>query len=104
MPRRHAAAMHVGGRAEASCDEAFVKLIAERDQVAMRSLFARHRVSQYRWLLRWRFKSADGQADLSVYSLSNEAGETPATYLRVLRWTTPGLLDRSLPSRRSATE
>jgi hypothetical protein len=29
-----------------------------------------------------RFKSADGRADLSVYSLPNEAGETPATYLR----------------------
>src|SRR6476620_3056550 len=29
-----------------------------------------------------RFKSADGRADLSVFSLPNEAGETPATYLR----------------------
>src|SRR6185369_16286084 len=29
-----------------------------------------------------RFKSADGRADLSIYSLPNEAGETPATYLR----------------------
>ncbi len=29
-----------------------------------------------------RFKRADGRADLSVYSLPNEAGETPATYLR----------------------
>ena len=29
-----------------------------------------------------RFKSADGQADLSIYSLPNEVGETPATYLR----------------------
>src|SRR3954452_3234050 len=29
-----------------------------------------------------RFKSADGRADLSVYSLPNEARETPATYLR----------------------
>ena len=29
-----------------------------------------------------RFKSADGRADLSIYSLPNGAGETPATYLR----------------------
>jgi hypothetical protein len=29
-----------------------------------------------------RFKSSDGQAYLSVYSLPNDAGETPATYLR----------------------
>jgi hypothetical protein len=29
-----------------------------------------------------KFKSADGRAELSVYSLRNEAGETPATYLR----------------------
>ena len=29
-----------------------------------------------------RFKRADGRADLSVYSLPNEARETPATYLR----------------------
>jgi hypothetical protein len=29
-----------------------------------------------------QFKSADGRANLSVYSLPNDAGETPATYLR----------------------
>jgi hypothetical protein len=29
-----------------------------------------------------RFKSADGRAGLSVYSVPNETGETPATYLR----------------------
>jgi hypothetical protein len=56
-----------------------------------------------------RFKSADGRANLSVYSLPNDAGETPATYLRHnLRmdrsvWTTLGLLGPSLPSRRSAS-
>ena len=29
-----------------------------------------------------KFKSADGRAELSIYSIRNEAGETPATYLR----------------------
>ena len=29
-----------------------------------------------------RFKSADGRAALSIYSRANEAGESPATYLR----------------------
>ena len=29
-----------------------------------------------------KFKSADGRAELSIYSIQNEAGETPATYLR----------------------
>ena len=29
-----------------------------------------------------RFKSADGRAELSIYSIRNDAGETPATYLR----------------------
>ena len=55
-----------------------------------------------------RFKSADGRADLSIYSLPNEAGETPATYLRhnlrmdrsAFQYTR--MLGHSLPSRRSA--
>lgn len=29
-----------------------------------------------------KFNSADGRAELSIYSIQNEAGETPATYLR----------------------
>jgi hypothetical protein len=29
-----------------------------------------------------RFKSADDRAELSIYSIRNEGGETPATYLR----------------------
>ena len=29
-----------------------------------------------------RFKSADGRAELSIYSIRNDVGETPATYLR----------------------
>jgi hypothetical protein len=29
-----------------------------------------------------KFKSADGRAELSIYSIRNDAGETPETYLR----------------------
>src|SRR5207302_164098 len=37
---------------EASSDEELIKRIASGDQLAMRTLFARHRVALYRWLLR----------------------------------------------------
>ena len=37
---------------EASSDEALIRRIADGDQPAMRTLFARHRVAIYRWLLR----------------------------------------------------
>src|SRR5438445_13668116 len=37
---------------EISSDETLIRRIAEGDQLAMRTLFARHRVALYRWLLR----------------------------------------------------
>src|ERR1700757_5366450 len=37
---------------EASSDEVLIRRIADGDQLAMRTLFARHRVAIYRWLLR----------------------------------------------------
>src|SRR5947209_8911102 len=37
---------------EISSDEMLIKRIAEGDQLAMRTLFGRHRVALYRWLLR----------------------------------------------------
>jgi RNA polymerase sigma-70 factor, ECF subfamily len=37
---------------EPSSDETLIARIAGRDQLAMRTLFARHRVALYRWLLR----------------------------------------------------
>lgn len=37
---------------DAASDEAFIRRIAARDQLAMRALFARHRIPLYRWLLR----------------------------------------------------
>jgi RNA polymerase sigma-70 factor, ECF subfamily len=37
---------------ETSSDEILIRRIAERDQLAMRTLFGRHRVPVYRWLLR----------------------------------------------------
>src|SRR5262245_37848235 len=37
---------------ETSSDEALIRRIADGDQPAMRTLFARHRVAIYRWLLR----------------------------------------------------
>jgi RNA polymerase sigma-70 factor (ECF subfamily) len=40
------------GTLEASSDEALVGRVAHGDQLAMRTLFARHRVALYRWLLR----------------------------------------------------
>jgi RNA polymerase sigma-70 factor (ECF subfamily) len=38
--------------AETSSDETLIRRIAGGDQLAMRTLFARHRVALYRWLLR----------------------------------------------------
>jgi RNA polymerase sigma-70 factor, ECF subfamily len=35
-----------------SSDEALIERIADRDQLAMRTLFGRHRVALYRWLVR----------------------------------------------------
>ena len=35
-----------------SCDEMLIMRIAEGDQLAMRTLFGRHRIALYRWLLR----------------------------------------------------
>jgi RNA polymerase sigma-70 factor (ECF subfamily) len=37
---------------ESSSDEALIKRIADGDQLAMRTLFSRHRVALYRWLIR----------------------------------------------------
>src|SRR5438132_14130925 len=37
---------------ETSSDEMLIRRIAEGDQVAVRTLFGRHRVRLYRWLLR----------------------------------------------------
>ena len=37
---------------ETSSDEVLVRRIADGDELAMRTLFARHRVAMYRWLLR----------------------------------------------------
>jgi RNA polymerase sigma-70 factor (ECF subfamily) len=37
---------------EASSDEELIRRIADGEQLAMRTLFARHRVALYRWLLR----------------------------------------------------
>jgi RNA polymerase sigma-70 factor, ECF subfamily len=37
---------------ETSSDEVLIRRIADGDQLAMRTLFARHRVAIYRWLLR----------------------------------------------------
>src|SRR3989475_4714095 len=37
---------------ETSSDEMLIRRIAEGDQLAMRTLFGRHRVPLYRWLLR----------------------------------------------------
>jgi RNA polymerase sigma-70 factor (ECF subfamily) len=37
---------------ETSCDEMLIRRIAKGDQLAMRTLFGRHRIGLYRWLLR----------------------------------------------------
>src|SRR3954449_9317932 len=37
---------------ETSSDEMLIRRIAQGDQLAMRTLFGRHRIALYRWLLR----------------------------------------------------
>jgi len=49
---RWAAASPGKAAPETSSDEALIRRIADGDQPAMRTLFARHRVAIYRWLLR----------------------------------------------------
>jgi hypothetical protein len=47
-----AAASSADAAAKTSSDETLIRRIAGGDQLAMRTLFARHRVPLYRWLLR----------------------------------------------------
>jgi RNA polymerase sigma-70 factor, ECF subfamily len=47
-----AASLRSAAAPETSCDEMLIRRIAVGDQVAMRTLFARHRIALYRWLLR----------------------------------------------------
>jgi len=47
-----AAAPGKAAACETSSDEMLIERIAEGDQLAMRTLFGRHRVALYRWLLR----------------------------------------------------
>src|SRR6266581_2202105 len=49
---RVAALLPQAAAPETSSDEMLIKRIAEGDQLAMRTLFGRHRVPLYRWLLR----------------------------------------------------
>src|SRR6266516_6511743 len=52
---RVAASLAQAAAPETSSDEMLIRRIAGGDQLAMRTLFARHRVPLYRWLLRiWR--------------------------------------------------
>ena len=48
-----------------SSDEALIERIADRDQLAMRTLFARYRVALYRWLLRLVSETATAEDLLS---------------------------------------
>jgi len=49
---RVAASLAQAAAPETSSDEMLIRRIAEGDQLAMRTLFGRHRVPLYRWLLR----------------------------------------------------
>ena len=51
-PGRAAASRAQAAARENSSDEALIKRIAAGDRLAMKTLFARHRVAVYRWLLR----------------------------------------------------
>jgi RNA polymerase sigma-70 factor, ECF subfamily len=72
----------------AASDEALINRIAGGDQLAMRTLYARHRIPLYRWLLRigqrdgrgrsvsdvfldvWRHASFEGRASVSTWLLA----------------------------------
>ena len=62
---------------DAASDEALIRRIAAKDQLAMRTLFARYRIPLYRWLLRivfldvWRqAASFKGRASVSTWLLA----------------------------------
>jgi RNA polymerase sigma-70 factor (ECF subfamily) len=50
--RTGSAAAHAPAAAKTSSDEMLIARIAKGDQLAMRTLFGRHRIALYRWLLR----------------------------------------------------
>ena len=50
---RDIASPHVRAPVQETSDEALIELIADGDKLAMHALFARHRTSIYRWLLRF---------------------------------------------------
>jgi Sigma-70 region 2 len=88
-----AASLRSAAAPETSCDEMLIRRIAVGDQLAMRTLFGRHRIALYRWLLRlvgdqalaedvlsevfldvWR-QAASFEARSSIAGLSSEQGE-----------------------------
>jgi RNA polymerase sigma-70 factor (ECF subfamily) len=99
---------------EASSDEELIKRIANGDQLAMRTLFARHRVALYRWLLRLVGEEALAEDLLSDVFLavwrqaaSFEARSSVSTWLLAIarnkaltarRRRTDGELDEALAS------
>jgi RNA polymerase sigma-70 factor (ECF subfamily) len=50
--RGWAASLAQAATPETSCDIMLIRRIAQGDQLAMRTLFGRHRIALYRWLLR----------------------------------------------------
>jgi RNA polymerase sigma-70 factor, ECF subfamily len=60
-----ATAAHHDSSTQPSSDEALVARVAARDKLAMQALFARHRTSVYRWLLRFVQNEAAAEDILS---------------------------------------
>ena len=61
-----------------SSDEALMERIADRDQLAMRALFGRHRTALYRWLVRLVGDAALAE-DLLRTCFSTSGGRRPCS-------------------------
>src|SRR5262249_23497550 len=67
---------------EASSDDKLIQRIAAGDRLAMRTLFARHRVAVYRWLLRFAEDLlSDMFVDVWRQAASFEARASVSTWL-----------------------
>jgi RNA polymerase sigma-70 factor (ECF subfamily) len=95
-----AAAPSLAAAAQTSADELLVERIASGDRLAMQALFARHRTSIYRWLLRFVSDATLAEDLLSEVFLDvwRQAGRFEARYkaLSACRRRTDAELDEQI--------
>ena len=103
--RGAASASEQAATRDSSSDETLISRIADGDQLAMRKLFARHRVALYRWLLRLVGDEASAEDLLSEVFL--DVWQQAASFERrssVSTWLLAIARYKALSARRRRTE